>query len=92
MNTSPFSSYDFLHGYLFSVNFDYDQCMKQSFYKDLKKAFKKVKEKYDADCDAELIDLDFGYEYDFIDYLYTAHKACALLTMYVDKRPLRTTR
>lgn len=88
MSTSPFSSYDFLHEYLFSVNFDYDQCMKQSFYKDLKKAFKKVKEKYDADCDAELI--DFGYQYDFIDYLHAAHKACALLTMYVDKRPLRT--
>lgn len=80
MSTSLFTNYDFLHEYLFRVNYDCDQCMKQPFYKDLQKVFTKVRDK-DEEC---------YYDQSFTIYLHAAHKACALLTMYVGKTPLRS--
>ena len=67
-----FNDFEFLSKDLFYVDFDYNENMKNPFFKDLYKLFNEFKNKTGAMC------------YSFGNYLYAAHKASALLTMYMD--------
>lgn len=83
MSTPVFSNYDFLANHLFRVDFDYDLCMKQAFFKNFYRVFKK-------ECEGTTCDEVPCYGHDFSTYLHAAHKACALLTMYTGKKSLYT--
>ncbi len=72
MSTTLFNNHDFASKPLFDVRFDYNECMNQPFYKELYDLFRKHK------------DGRKKFSKSFKSYLYTAHKACGILTMHLD--------
>lgn len=73
MSTSPISSHDLPAGDIISIDFDYDQCMKQPFYKDLYDLFTRAKQT------SKWTSL---YPCSFSAYLRAAHEFCAYLTRH----------
>ena len=72
MSTTLFNNYDFAFKSLFNIRFDYNECMKQPFYKELYNLYRKQK------------DGQRKFTKGFKSYLYAAHKACAILTVHLD--------
>lgn len=73
-----FNDFEFLSKDLFYVDFNYNESMREPFFKDVFNLFKNVKSK------------NGGFTYSFCNYLYAAHKACAYLTMFSNLYSTRT--
>lgn len=78
MKKTPFTNYDFLTNDLFLVDFDYDCCMSQSFFRELHEVFSSF-----------MIGHQEYYQHTFDTYLRIAHTACAFLTMYPNEQEQR---
>ena len=73
MDTPTTSSHDLPAGDIISIDFDYDQCMQQPFYKELYDLFTRAKQT------SKWTSL---YPCTFSAYLRAAHEFCAYLTKY----------
>ena len=73
MDTPTTSSHDLPAGDTISIDFDYDQCMQQPFYKELYDLFTRAKQT------SKWTSL---YPCTFSAYLHAAHEFCAYLTKY----------
>ena len=78
MRKTPFTNYDFLTNDLCLVDFDYDFCMKQPFFRGLHEVFSSF-----------MIGHQEYYQHTFETYLRIAHTACAFLTMYPNEQEQR---